>query len=545
MTGQHNTPHGPTRVPDRGHQWFKLLAESAGYLLIADNPRTLVQTLVAQLAPHLQIDVCFHYLVEDGTPLMRLCFSQGVPDEIAQALGSLEFEHALCHRVVFDERPLVLEDIVQSEHHDVELLRCLGMTAYVCYPLLAYGGLLGMLGFGSRTRRRFESDELELLQTISFQVAVAMERLRIIAMLQQRNTALQSEVAERHRVETVLRESELTLRDREQRFRTLASHAPVGIFQTDAAGDYVFVNEAWCAMTGLSLEDAQGQGWARALHPDDRERVFREWHDAVKTDSRFVSEYRFQTPQGRVTWVEGTGVALRDEAGRITGYLGTVNDITERKHSEDRIKSSLFEKEVLLKEIHHRVKNNMQIISSLLSLQSSAIHDDRDADLFRESQGRIRSMALVHEKLYRTPDLAHVEMRSYILSLADQLMRSYGSDVVVDVETDGIVLGVDIAIPCGLILNELVVNALKHAFPDGRKGRVRIVLSQQGDDSCRLVVQDNGVGLPSDVDPSTTGSLGLGLVQALTEQLQGTVEINRTEGTTFTVCFSATKTQRT
>jgi two-component sensor histidine kinase len=200
----------------------------------------------------------------------------------------------------------------------------------------------------------------------------------------------------------------------------------------------------------------------------------------------------------------------------------------------------LREKEILLKEIHHRVKNNLQVISSLLSLQSEKLQDQQAGQLFRDSQNRIRSMALIHEKLYQSHDLARIDIRGYIQSLSHFLMRSFAAEArSVDFQTqvDEIFLGIDQAVPCGLIINELVSNALKHAFPNHREGVVFIRLHKDGEGQIHLEVGDNGIGFPEGVDFQNTTSLGLQLVNSLVGQLDGTITLNCTAGAIFLITF--------
>ena len=219
-------------------------------------------------------------------------------------------------------------------------------------------------------------------------------------------------------------------------------------------------------------------------------------------------------------------------------------EIAERKRVEEQIKASLREKEVLLKEIHHRVKNNLQVVSSMLQLQSRSIKDEETAEMFQESRNRVRSMALVHERLYQSKDLARVDFARYIRNLASYLGRSYGVNTnVIQLKTNlhDVFLGVDTAIPCGLILNELVSNCLKHAFPDGREGEIRIELRSDGNGEFTLMVSDNGVGLLEDLDFRNTESLGLQLVNTLVNQLEGTIELDRRGGTAFKITFAEMK----
>lgn len=216
-------------------------------------------------------------------------------------------------------------------------------------------------------------------------------------------------------------------------------------------------------------------------------------------------------------------------------------DVTERNRAMAQLTASLKEKEVLLKEIHHRVKNNMQVISSMLRLQASYIDDPHAHELFLECQNRVKSMALIHEKLYQSQDLARIDFADYLRNLMNHLFRSYSgrSDISLNIEVSDVRLGVDTGIPCGLIVNELVSNALKHAFPDGRSGQITVSL-QRTNGTYVLSVKDDGVGFPKDVDFRNTPSLGLQLVNTLTTQLEGEVElISNGQGTEFRITFSA------
>jgi two-component sensor histidine kinase len=215
-------------------------------------------------------------------------------------------------------------------------------------------------------------------------------------------------------------------------------------------------------------------------------------------------------------------------------------ELTERQRAEAQLTASLQEKEVLLKEIHHRVKNNLQIISSLLSLQSEAIADPDLLIQFQDSQDRVRSMALVHETLYQSQDLARLDMAPYIHTLSAQLLQSYSVDpsrLDLRIQADRLLLDLDQAIPCGLILNELLTNAFKYAFPSDQAGVVQVALYSVTAQQARLVVRDTGIGFPADIDFRHTATLGLQLVDMLTEQLGGTITLERDGGTTFTLTF--------
>ncbi len=235
---------------------------------------------------------------------------------------------------------------------------------------------------------------------------------------------------------------------------------------------------------------------------------------------------------------------VTDWRGRLASQVVVLRDITERKRAEEQIEASLREKEVLLKEIHHRVKNNLQVISSLLYLQSRGVENDQALEMFRDSESRVRSMALVHERLYQSEDLARVDFAEYVRRLANYLFRSYGVNTNVirlKINVEYVFLGVDMAIPCGLIINELLSNSLKHAFPDGRAGEIRVELRADGEGQFTLMISDNGVGFPKGLDFPDTKTLGLQLVNTLVNQLEGTIELDRRDGTTFEIAFAELK----
>jgi two-component sensor histidine kinase len=223
-------------------------------------------------------------------------------------------------------------------------------------------------------------------------------------------------------------------------------------------------------------------------------------------------------------------------------YEQAQQEIAERRRAEAQITASLQEKEMLLREIHHRVKNNLQVISSLLFLQSQQIQEPEALRMFQDSQHRVRSMALVHERLYRTQDLARVDFAQYIRDLTGYLLRSYGvaPDLVsTRIQVHDVSLGIDVAVPCGLIVSELISNALTHAFPDGRAGEILIEVRTGAGGQCTLVVGDDGVGLPPGLDLENTGTLGLRLVGRLARQLGATVELDGKRGTRFEMTFMA------
>ncbi|MBD2440380.1 PAS domain-containing protein [Nostoc sp. FACHB-110] len=226
-----------------------------------------------------------------------------------------------------------------------------------------------------------------------------------------------------------------------------------------------------------------------------------------------------------------------------TVLVAVQQDITEHKLAEEQVKTSLREKEVLLKEIHHRVKNNLGIVSSLLQMQCRRIQDSQAIAILRDSQNRIASIALVHEKLYRSADLANIDFAQYIPDLTTHLFDSYNVSsnyIKLNIQVDAS-LDIETAIPCGLIINEIVSNALKYAFPDNRTGEIQVGLTQENQHDFILTIRDNGIGLPADFESKKVTTLGITLVQGLVKQLKGTMEIHAQQGTEFKIKFTKSR----
>ena len=325
-----------------------------------------------------------------------------------------------------------------------------------------------------------------------------------------------------------------------KKFKTIFESARFGVAIAGLDGTISIINEYFAGVHGYRPDEVLGNSLDMFHTEEQRQQVAKINEKLLATGSYSGIEVWHKCKDGTVFPMLMNGVIVKDEKGAALYMAATAVDITGRKHAEERIKASLREKEVLLKEIHHRVKNNLQLVTSLLKLQSESVDDAKALEMLRESRGRVRLIALLHEMLYRSEDLASIDAADYIRSLVSHLRRSYGGrpeEITVEFNIEKITLDVDTAITCGLIVNELVTNSLKHAFPNGGKGKVRVDLHHKGHDEFILTVADSGKGIPESIDFRNAKSLGLQLVCTLVDQLEGTIEIDREGGTSFTIEF--------
>ncbi|OPY24263.1 MAG: sensory histidine kinase AtoS [Methanobacterium sp. PtaU1.Bin242] len=339
------------------------------------------------------------------------------------------------------------------------------------------------------------------------------------------------------------KKAEDALKRSEKRFRAVAESAIDAIVTTDANGKVLFCNDSLGTIFGYSHDEIIGSNLT-VLMPSR----FREEYIKGLETFKFSGEHRRvgKTLKTRGLRKDGTEFPFEMslsawKSGGYNFFTSIIRDITEREKADDQIKKSLKEKEILLKEIHHRVKNNLQIISSLLDLQEAYVKEDPTAvNVLRESQNRVLSMAMIHEMLYQSTDLSHINFSDYIRNMVSNLFHTYGvkSRITTIIDVEKAFLNVETSVPLGLIISELVSNSLKYAFPDDRKGRLLISLKGK-DKEFELVIEDDGVGLPKNLDfRNIETSLGLRLVNSLVNQLDGSIDLDKSHGTKFIIKFS-------
>jgi len=327
---------------------------------------------------------------------------------------------------------------------------------------------------------------------------------------------------------------EVTDRGRaDEKFRALLESAPDAMVIVNEAGEIVLVNTQAESVFGYHRRELLGRRVEMLIperfgggHPAHRGRYFA--HPGVRPMGANLELFG-RRKDGTEFPAEVSLSPLDTEDGVLVS--SAIRDISERKRAE-RVLDALHEKEVLLKEIHHRVKNNLAVISSLFYLQSTYTDDQTTRKILQDSQDRVRSMALVHETLYRSENFAAVDFSEYARAVSERLVRSYSSPecpIELAIDIDSILMGIDLAVPCGLILNELITNALTHAFEGRSQGRIGVSLRREADGRHRLVVADDGIGMPDGLAADSVSSLGLRLIRSLTRQVDGEFEIGRSE----------------
>jgi PAS domain S-box-containing protein len=335
------------------------------------------------------------------------------------------------------------------------------------------------------------------------------------------------------------KQMELELRRSERRLRAIMDALDEIVAILDCDQRFVAVLGSRLKETGFTPEMIVGRTLRQVFGRETGE-MHQAHYERALGGERVVYEWQTDLP----SWSHSYQISLfplREPTGEIIGLVATAYDTTHLKLTQDRLAHALAEKDALLKEVHHRVKNNLQIISSLLNLQFDRVHDPGLRAMVMESQQRIRAMALVHEQLYRSETLMRLDTRVFLYGLVSSLVRSYSGSVEhveSSVQAEAITLDLDVAIPVALIINELVSNSLKHAFCGRTQGnRLDVALRRNADGSRQLRVRDNGVGMPAGLDIESTETLGLSLVANLVRQIEGNVVCRTESGTEFTVTF--------
>jgi len=333
------------------------------------------------------------------------------------------------------------------------------------------------------------------------------------------------------------KKAEEALKNSEIKYRNIFENVQDIFYQTDHNGIIIEISPSIERYSGYKPSELIGKPVEMVyLHPEDKKNLIKE----IQEKGEVVDyELKLKTRNNEVKYVSTNAHFLLDSSKNRIGVEGSLRDISERKNIELQLQNSLIEKEMLLKEIHHRVKNNLTIISSLLNLQSRYITDEESQEIFKQSQNRAKSMALIHEKLYQSTDLKKIDFGDYIQSLSSDLFHTNVVNpnlVKLKLNVEEIFLDINTAIPLGLIVNELITNSLKHAFPTDMTGEININFHSKNN-QYEFIMKDNGIGFPANINFTNTDSLGLQLVNSLTNQIDGNIELDQSNGTEFKITF--------
>ncbi len=308
---------------------------------------------------------------------------------------------------------------------------------------------------------------------------------------------------------------------RNERLRSLMNIVPVLIWSTDEAGAGAYFNKVWLDFTGRGLEDEVGQGWLSNLHPDD-EAVGRQLTEHLRGRERLRVEFRLRRADGVWRWMLCRGVARIDAEGKFEGYVGSCTDTTDVKEAQAQRQRDLDEKAAVMQELHHRVKNNAQVFASLLSVQASRASDPAVKAALRVASARASTMAFAQQQIWDAGSSAHFDLGALVRRLV-RAQQVRGIEVEVDAP-DTLFVPLATAVPLGLIVHELLANALSHAFPAGPPGLVVLRLQRDAEGRLRVVVADDGIGLPASAGERDGRSAGLTIVHSLVRQLGATLE---------------------
>ncbi|MEA1970540.1 MAG: transporter substrate-binding domain-containing protein [Thermodesulfobacteriota bacterium] len=343
---------------------------------------------------------------------------------------------------------------------------------------------------------------------------------------------------------------EESLRKSETRYRLLAENVADVIWTVDMDLRFDYISPSVFGLMGYTPEEFMDMTLDGYMTSASLELCYKAFEEELALeasgradpDRTRVLELEHICKNGSIVWVEMNMSPLRDADGRWTRILGVTRDITDRRRAKEQINQSLKEKEILLRELHHRVNNNMQMILSMLSMQSQKISDEKTLNVLKALEGRIRSVSIIHEKIYRSKDISTINFREYIDSLASYLYQTHrvNSNLIkFTPNVDDILFEMETSIPLGIIVRELLSNALTHAFPEGEKGEISVDLhSDETTGRYTLIISDNGAGIPEDMNIRDTETIGLQLVNDLSNQIGGTIELDRSRGTLFKIIFT-------
>jgi len=547
------------RIKEKQHDVLHKMGRMA---LSCENLQVFMDKSVKLVARTLELEYCkILELLPEGNFLLRAGFGWK-PDNVGKAVVEGKKESQAGY-TLFANKPVIVENLEEEKRFRAPgILKEHGVVSGMSVLIGSREKPFGVLGAHCTKKRKFTEEDAYFLSSVAFLLAEKIEHMHAEEELKQHKEHLEELVRERTSELTKTnemlskeisgrKEVERALQNNVNFLEAFLDAIPAPVFYRNLDYIYQGCNEMFAGhVLGLPKGEVIGHSMYDFKEEFSEEMVrISEHFDRLLLEEGKSLPHEFQircAEDGRVRDFISHKATYSNVAGDIIGIVGVLLDITERKKAEEAL---LKTEKIRKKEIHHRIKNNLQVISSLLSLQAEQFSDEKVMEAFRDSQNRVVSMSLIHEELYKTRENGEVEtldFTAYLRKLATDLLRSYkvgNKDIHLKLDLENVSLGMDTAIPLGIIVNELVSNSLKHAFPGGRDGEIDVKLQRAENDhdhQFTLIVSDDGVGLPEDFDYRDATSLGLQLVNTLVEQIDGCIELERDAGTKFKIGFRET-----
>jgi PAS domain S-box-containing protein len=327
--------------------------------------------------------------------------------------------------------------------------------------------------------------------------------------------------------------------DSQDSIKEFLDAVPALLWKTDPNGFYTYFNRAWLEFRGRKLNQEKGFGWLEGIHPEDLKQALDIQSEATELKRGFVRYFRLLASDQKYRWVKDTGAPLFHKAGTFLGYAGSSMDWNGDHQEKELLQKSIEERETLVRESHHRMKNHLQILSALFAIQSENVSNNHVMQILQNCQNRVRIITLLQQKLFENPVLDGIDFSEYVHELSQMILDSLENDgqkISLDIDVEPVNLNPDKIIPCGLILNELITNSFKYAFPEQKRGKIGIHFYSRNQHHI-LEISDSGIGLSEETDIGHAPTLGLKLVSILTRQLGGEIQISNNRGTNVLISF--------
>jgi PAS domain S-box-containing protein len=487
-----------------------LIYEIANLINTVDDLEELFGFIRKRLGEILDVRNFYIALYDAKTDKFEFKYSHITDEEIN--FSSFPADKSITSYLIKEDRPLLLREEELDGLIKSGEIRLIGMKtkAWLGVPLKIGGRTVGaMVILNYYDENAYSEKDLMVLKFISEQIAIAIDK----------------------------KKSEEALRNSEKKFRKIFELSPATIVLLNNEGTVIEVNDRFEKILDYDKEVMLGKKVHNLsfLTSEAKEKVIKAFNDRMSGEEVPSYEIEFIKRDGERGSAMVSGTQIYDEMGKIMYGLAVISDITELKKTQDELKSLLSEKDILIKEIHHRVKNNLQIVSSILNIQAHSLKNEDIIDSFKKSHDRISSIALVHEKLYNFANLSRINFKEYINELANSIYNAFKEslgEVKLKTDIEDITIDINKAIPISLIINELLINSMKYAFPNQKSGRIYLNLKKE-EDFLEIIIGDDGIGLPDTIDIHNPETIGLDIVNILVEQIDGSIELNNNNGTEF------------